>query len=124
MAYTSDELGRYEVFVRSLENPNERWQISTDGGTEPLWHPDGTELYYRSETRLIAVPVDTRQGFQRTGAPYPLFTTERTIRNENHTTYGIAPDGESFLFVAPGESETFVVLNWVEELRPLLEAGE
>jgi serine/threonine-protein kinase len=120
VAYTSDELGQWEVFVRSLQNPDERWQVSTDGGTEPLWHPDGTELYYRADSRLVSVPVDTRQGFRRTGAPYPLFSTERTIRNENHTTYGIFPDGESFLFVAPGDTETFVVLNWIEELRPLL----
>jgi Tol biopolymer transport system component len=124
VAYTSDELGRWEVFVRSLANPDERWQVSTDGGTEPLWHPDGTEIYYRSATRLTAVPVDTRQGFRRTGTPYPLFSTEGTIRNENHTTYGIAPDGESFLFAAPGETETFVVLNWVEELRELLGDGD
>jgi serine/threonine-protein kinase len=123
VAYTSDETGRWEVFVRSLTNPGERWQVSTDGGTEPLWHPDGTEIYYRSETRLIAVPVDTREGFRRTGTPYPLFSTEGTIRNENHTTYGIAPDGESFLFASPGETETFVVLNWVGELRELLGEG-
>ena len=53
LAYVSDESGRDEVFVRGYPDGG-RWQVSTGGGTEPVWSGDGDELFYRSGNRIMA----------------------------------------------------------------------
>ena len=59
-AYTSDESGRSEVYVRSFPKPARKWQISTNGGGDGRWRPDGKELYYiADDRRLMAVAVKT-----------------------------------------------------------------
>src|SRR5262249_40913282 len=59
VAYTSIESGRSEVFVQSFPPSQGKWQVSTAGGTEPLWRQDGKELYYISGGRLVAAEVQT-----------------------------------------------------------------
>ena len=47
LAYESDESGQVEVHVRPFPDVKSgHWQISTSGGTHPLWGRDGTELFY------------------------------------------------------------------------------
>ena len=48
LAYVSNESGRPEVYVQPYPGPGGKWQISTEGGTEPLWNSNGRELFYRS----------------------------------------------------------------------------
>jgi Tol biopolymer transport system component/predicted Ser/Thr protein kinase len=48
LAYVSDESGRFEIYVQPYPGPGGKWQISTEGGTEPMWNPNGRELFYRS----------------------------------------------------------------------------
>jgi Tol biopolymer transport system component len=50
-AYRSDETGRDEVYVRSFPPGNGKWQISPDGGAQPMWSSDGKELFYKTATR-------------------------------------------------------------------------
>ncbi len=57
LAYVSDESGRDEVYVRPFPGPGRRWPISTGGGQEPLWSPDGRELFYRVGRKFMALPV-------------------------------------------------------------------
>src|SRR4030095_16327282 len=58
VAYTSNESGRDEVYVQSFPPSGTKFQISADGGSEPQWRKDGTELFYIAEDRtLMAVPV-------------------------------------------------------------------
>ena len=58
MAYASDESGRSEVYLRAFPPQSSRWQISTDGGVEPRWRPDGKELFYVSpDGALMAVAL-------------------------------------------------------------------
>ena len=47
LAYVSNESGRDEIFVTRFP-PSGKWQISTEGGTEPMWSRDGRELFYRN----------------------------------------------------------------------------
>ena len=60
MAYTSNESGREEVYVRPFPDvEGGRWQVSTAGGVKPLWAPDGRELFYLAlGGRLMAVRPD------------------------------------------------------------------
>jgi serine/threonine-protein kinase len=64
LAYQSNESGRPEIYVRELAGSGGRWPISTGGGEEPRWSPDGRELYYRINAQLMAVPVETRSSSQ------------------------------------------------------------
>lgn len=58
VAYASDESGRYEIYVQSFPLSGAKFQVSTGGGTEPVWRKDGTELFYEaSDQNLMAVPV-------------------------------------------------------------------
>jgi hypothetical protein len=60
---TSDESGRWEVYVQPYPGPGGEWQISTEGGNEPVWNPDGRELFYRAGNSIMAVAVTLRPGF-------------------------------------------------------------
>ncbi len=60
----SDESGRDEVYVRDISRGGGRWHVSTNGGEEPYWSPDGRALYYRNESQLMSVAVDTRTTFE------------------------------------------------------------
>ena len=63
LAYISDESGRYEIYVQPYPGPGGKWQISTEGGTEPVWNPNGRELFYRSGDKMMAVDIATQPRF-------------------------------------------------------------
>ena len=101
--------------MQAFPSPGRKWQISTDGGIEPIWSPDGRTLYYvTADRRLAKVEVTIGASFDA-GVPQPLFAlplASQTARNR----YLLAPDGERFLVVAPiGEGMSrpmTVVLGW------------
>ena len=65
LAYTSDESGRSEIYVRPFPGPGGKWQVSTDGGTEPVWARSGRELFFRSGDRMMAAPIAGDREFSR-----------------------------------------------------------
>jgi serine/threonine-protein kinase len=117
LAYVSNESGQDEVYVRAYPDPSGRWQVSSDGGMEPLWAPSGRELYYRTGDRLMAVDVTTRGTFSL-GNRRPLFEGNY-LMNQNHTNYDVHPASGEFVTIKSQGSPTelIVVLNWFEELR-------
>jgi hypothetical protein len=64
VALMSDESGPMEIYVRSWPDPSFRLQISVNGGTNPVWAPDGGRLYYRSGNALLAARITRTPGFQ------------------------------------------------------------
>src|SRR5205823_13532678 len=73
VAYSSNESGRFEVYVRTFPLSDRKWQVSTQGGYEPRWRRDGREIYYLSEDRkLMAVSVGSGPSFD---VPKTLFQT-------------------------------------------------
>jgi dipeptidyl aminopeptidase/acylaminoacyl peptidase len=65
ISYVSNESGRNEVYVQPYPGPGRTWQISTTGGLDVQWRPDGKELYYRSpDQKLMAVEVQLAPVFQ------------------------------------------------------------
>src|ERR1700676_3906504 len=72
LSYISDESGRYEVYVQPYPGPGGKWQISTEGGTEPVWNPNGRELFYRSGAKMMVVDIATQPNFVP-GKPRMLF---------------------------------------------------
>ncbi len=119
VAYTSDEPGRYEVFVEPYPRTGQRWQVSTDGGEEPYWAADGSVLYYRSGTRLMSVPILPGSEF-RVGVPEVFVQKERWL-NVGGRSYLVSPDGARALMILGPEERTadrlHVVENWFRELR-------
>ncbi len=120
IAYQSNESGRAEVYVQEFPEAQNKWQVSTEGGSEPHWRRDGRELYYRAGTRLMAVPVETGTTF-KAGTPVELFQTRFatvTVRGRFRPT----KDGQRFLVLAPlardAEQPAAVVLNWPAALKP------
>jgi Tol biopolymer transport system component len=122
LAYISNESGRYEVYVQPYPGPGGKWQISTEGGTEPAWNPNGRELFYRSGDKMMAVDIATQLGFT-VGKPRVLFAGWYEATPATFSNYDVTPDGQRFLMLKRNEQEASaptqinVVLNWFEELK-------
>jgi Tol biopolymer transport system component len=117
-AYVSNESGPDEVYVRAFPEPSGRWQVSTGGGSEPLWSRDGRTIYYRRADTLYAVSVTTRPTFA-TGPRRAVLAGPYQV-NGNHTNYDRNPRTGEFVFLGQTQSATLrpiVVLNWFAELR-------
>ena len=73
LAYESNDSGQFQIFVRPFPDVNTgRWQVSTGGGTQPLWARNGQELFYLASTgALMSVPV-VRGTTWTAGAPTKL----------------------------------------------------
>jgi len=126
MTYVSDESGRSEVFVRSLDASGGRpVQVSTVGGIEPRWSPAGGEIFYRDEDRMMVASISTSPTVT-VGTPEVLFEGSYRVGNVTATAafYDVTPDGKQFYMVrAAGVAPVYeirVVLNWFEELKRLV----
>ena len=121
VAYQSNESGQGEIYVQAFPGPGGKWQISTAGGAEPQWGPDGSELFYRSpERQMMRVEVQTGETFEA-GIPEAMFTASlRPITVNNR--YLVSPDGQRFLLlgslIEDSTPPTTVVVNWTAELGP------
>ena len=129
LAYISDESGRYEIYVQPYPGPGGKWQISTDGGTEPAWNPNGKELFYRSGDKMMAVDVTTQPSFTA-GRPHMLFQGPYLPTPLTNPNYDVSRDGQRFLMLKPVESQASeptqinLVLNWFEELKQKVPTGK
>jgi serine/threonine-protein kinase len=125
LAYQSNASGPEEIYVRPFPGVDEgRWQISTGGGSHPLWAPDGRELFYRDgASNVVAVPMRQGPSFQ-VGTP-ELVIEGPYIRSDFGRNYDIAPDGERFLMIkstgeadgAAAQGRVNIIFNWFEELK-------
>jgi hypothetical protein len=123
LAYELTEQGRPEVFVQPFPPDGQRVQISNGGGNEPLWAPDGRELFYLRGDRMMVVDITTRPAFQA-GTPRLLFEGRFVPSPNGVTGYSISPDGRRFLMVQavqpePPATVLHLVRGWAEELRRL-----
>jgi Tol biopolymer transport system component len=132
VAYTSDESGKSEVYVRPFPTGEGRWKISVKEGFEPRWRGDGRELFYveppgdRQQAGLVfsymAAPVTGgANGSFVAGKPLPLFSHALWIRNlaQNAFSYAVSADGQRFLVLSkPDAKESVHVLtNWTQQLE-------
>lgn len=129
LAYVSDESSRNEIYVQPYPGPGGKSQISTDGGTEPVWNPNGRELFYRSGDKMMAVEVATGTAFS-TGKPRLLFQGDYAPTPFVFPNYDVSADGQRFLMIKSaaeqGQSALIqinVVLNWTEELKQRVPTG-
>ena len=132
IAYVSDDTGRLEVYVQRFPGLGERQQISTDGGMDPMWSPDGRALFYLGTrgsgppNEMVVVAIDPGPPLS-VGNPEALFGHAPYRRGQSAGRhYDMAPDGQQFLMLSdqgtPLETgvaltpQINVVLNWHQEL--------
>jgi eukaryotic-like serine/threonine-protein kinase len=121
IAYVSIKSGRYEVYVRPFLRTGDEIRISTDGGDQVRWRPDGKELFYIArDGQLVAVPIRPGSSSEtvEAGSPVRLFVTRvgGWASGLPGPQYVVSPDGMRFLMNTLSEdvntSPITVILNW------------
>jgi serine/threonine protein kinase/Tol biopolymer transport system component len=121
LAFVSDESGWWEVNVASFPDLQERLQVSSGGGTQPVWGRDSRQLFFQSGGRIQVVELRDRAALR--------FSPPRTVVDKappdqgpvpGYPSYDLAPDGSRFLMPEgdrlPLVDQFEVVLNWFNEL--------
>jgi serine/threonine-protein kinase len=117
LAYSSNQSGREEVYMRPLEG-GEQVQVSVGGGTEPLWSPDGRELFYRGrvgddargEPMMMAASVVTTPTLAVTSRK-ALFPGTGIVTANPHGNFDVSPDGRTFVFIRSNPSSRVIVIQ-------------
>jgi Tol biopolymer transport system component len=121
IAYSSDESGKFEVYVQAFPATSGKWQVSVGGGAAPSWSNDGKEIFYLGpDKKLMAVDVKTVGASLEQGIPKPLFATDveqYTLPNR----YAVSKDGKRFLVnnavESTGAKPIAIVLNWTADIK-------
>ena len=123
IAYTSDESGRYEVYVQPFPDASKgKWVISQTGGVEPQWSRDGRELFFFSGQKLMMVEVDLHGASFHSSVPKELFSAPvpSGYSNDSHR-WQLSPDGKRFLVMIPPSGSAIayldVIVNWESLLK-------
>ena len=128
LAYTSNETGGDEVYVRPFPAAEPAYRVSIDGGASPLWARDGRELFYQTpreerNRRIMVVDVITGSTFTRS---QPRLLLEGSYRGTTPVrSYDISPDGQQIVMITgTGQQPELqpvtsidIILNWFEELK-------
>jgi serine/threonine-protein kinase len=131
VAYCTDEPGQNEVFVQLWPGPGPRIQVSSKGGSDPIWSRDGRELFYRHGDQMMVVAVTTQPALQ-VSKPQSLWeghyshgmSSSCGPAGTTEANYDITSDGQRFLMVKDvaqdsASTRIVVVLNFAEELKRL-----
>jgi serine/threonine-protein kinase len=130
LAYESNESGRNEIYVRPFPNVDGgKWQVSTNGGTQPLWARNGQELFYESMGALMRVSLTVGSSFEAR-TPRKLIDGPYLFRSPGFglgRMYDVSADGQRFLLVKesagtaerPPSARIVLVQNWFDEVERL-----
>ncbi len=134
MAYASNESGSFQIYVSPFPGPvQKKYQISREGGFQPMFSRNGRELFYRSQgdrPKIVSVPIETTGGAFRSGTPQPLFDDVFAIRTDYYVAqYDASPDGQRFLFIeeppaAPGPNRVVLIPDWASEMKTILRSAQ
>jgi Tol biopolymer transport system component len=104
MAYADAESGPFEVFVRAYPDRGTKWQVSTSGGSMPVWSPNGHELFYRTDDQRIMVANYMVKGDSFIPEK-PRLWSETQLANTGVTAnFALAPDGKRFAVLMPADA--------------------
>jgi len=100
--------------VRPFPEGDRRVQVSTGGGTMPVWTKSG-EIFYTAGSAVVSARIDTRGGALAVSKPVVLFPV--TAENKLLPPFDVTPDGTTFYMLrSGGGSQISVVLNWPRDL--------
>ena len=125
IAYGNNESGAWEVYVRPADGSSGKWQISSGGGTYPIWSRDGKEIFLGLENgRVQVVDVETSGGQFRVSRPRDLFSGPFADLTADGSMYDVTPDGQRFVLFegeidesSTGHEHVRVISNWFAELE-------
>lgn len=117
LAYTYQQGGTSDVYVQPFPRASAKWQVSTDGGRNPVWRADGRELFYLSpDQKIMAVEVrPSPSGFAFGPSRVVVETHIAGLERVNHgSPFAVTPDGERFLVSSTRDAvrPVTLVLNW------------
>ena len=123
VAYSSNETGKWEIYVTSFPDARGKWEVSTGEGEQPRWRGDGKELFYLSlDGKMMAAPVTAGNKFDA-GTPVSLFqaTPRQAVSSTDMFVYDVSRDGQRFLIntqVKQAEAQPMsVILNWPAKMN-------
>ena len=126
LAYESNESGTFEIYVQSFPDPEGKWQISTEGGREPVWARGGQQLFYRNDNnQTMAVEIVT-QPTLTSRRPQLLLEEQYQDLPIPSAAYDVAADGRFIVTEDAGlpdesaRTQIHLILNWFEELKGLV----
>jgi Tol biopolymer transport system component len=114
LAFTSDQSGRPEVYVRPLKGDGDQVQVSINGGTEAVWSRDGNSIFFRSigpdQPQLVEARVQSTQTFAVLSRR-PLFAVGDVTPGNPHANYDVSPDGKIFAMVRRSPVSRIMVIQ-------------
>ena len=115
VAYSSDENGPEEVYVKEFEGTGAKYQVSAGGGNSPRWRRDGKEIFYIFGGKLMAVDIKVAESGLVPSNPRLLF------EKSGAGGFDVTGDGQRFLVLVPAEQSSpepiTVLLNWAADLK-------
>jgi len=122
VAYSSNESGRQEVYVVPFGGGTGKWQISSSGGTQPVWRRNGKELFFWSAGNLLmSVPITLKTGVVEVGAAQQLFHFSNPLGIVGVVSpYDVTADGQRLILItSPQQAPKSITLvaNWTAELK-------
>jgi serine/threonine-protein kinase len=133
LAYSSNESGTYQVYVRPFPSGEAKWQVSDAPGTAPRWRADGRELFWRNNEGIVAAPVEIDGTTFRAGKPQQLFEGAWKgglngigAGGLSFADYDVAPDGKRFAMFPDveagakgGHQHLTLLTGWFDQLLSL-----
>ncbi len=119
LAYISDESGEFQVYVTPFPEPGARIPVSIEGGLSPIWSSDGTELYFRQGSKVLAARIALTPEIE-VSPPELLFDGPYTLDLSGHQRYDVGPDGRFLLVENSEDFRVVVVEGFFVELKRLV----
>jgi eukaryotic-like serine/threonine-protein kinase len=124
LAYSTNESGRFQLYVQPFPGPGAKRQITEAGGSDPLWARNGKQLFYRWANQVWVVDVQTGSSFSA-GKPRLVFENSAygSTTGSTFPTWDISPDGQRFVMVKSDAKISvpvtgmILIQNWADELR-------
>jgi Tol biopolymer transport system component len=132
LAYSSDESGIYQVYVRAFPDKGGKWQISDSSGRWPTWSRNGRELFFETEERHLMVAAYTATADSFIVDKPRIWSDKQLANTGNPTNYDIAPDGKRVAAIMPVEtadaqkaqSHVIFLENFFDEVRRKVPLGK
>jgi serine/threonine-protein kinase len=114
VAFASDQSGRQEIYIQPIDGKGDQIQISQDGATEPVWGPDGREIFYRAnkagQTVLGVATIRTSPSLALV-SQQTLFSLQDMVGTAPHANFDISPDGRTFAMVRRSPGSRIVIIQ-------------
>jgi hypothetical protein len=131
LAYTSQETGRREVYVRPFPDvESDKEQVSLRGGIDPLWAHSGRELFYQFSAWMMVATIDTTDGFRVLARDTLFRIPSGIVTGSWRTSYDVSPDDQRFVRIRnvpreepAAEFQLILIENWFTEVKERVSQG-